>query len=78
MSVKLGDKVKDAITGFTGIVVSRTEFLYGCVRCAVQPTELKDGKCIEPEYFDEQRLGVSEAKVGGPGDCAKPPSCPKS
>ena len=34
---QLGDKVKDTITGFTGVVTGRSEWLFGCVRCAVQP-----------------------------------------
>lgn len=66
--VKLGDRVKDNITGFEGIAVARTEFLYGCVRVCVQPGKLKDGKTIDAEWFDEQRLDVkSAAKTGGPG-----------
>lgn len=71
--VKLGDKVTDSLSGFEGIATSRTEFLYGCVRIFVEPKELKDGKPIEGQYFDEQRLdSKSEVKRGGPGDCPKP------
>ena len=29
---ELGSRVKDSITGFEGFAVSRTEYLYGCVR----------------------------------------------
>ena len=67
--MKLGDKVRDEITGFEGVAVSRTEYLYGCVQIGVQPTGLtENGKPKELEYFDEQRLTESEAPVGGPGD----------
>ena len=73
MAVKLGDKVTDYITGFSGIVTARTEYLYGCVRVAVEPTELREGKPVESQYFDEQRVDPqSEVKTGGPGDF--PPS----
>jgi hypothetical protein len=66
--VKLGDKVTDSITGFSGIAVARTEYLYGCVRITVQPTELRDGKPQDADYFDEQRLAEeSTATTGGPG-----------
>lgn len=69
--VRLGSNVTDSITGFSGVVVSRTEYLHGCVRVGVEPTELKDGKPVDVQYFDEQRLGVSKAKRGGPGDVPK-------
>lgn len=63
----LGTRVKDGVTGFEGVAMARTEYLYGCVRVCVQPTELRDGKPIEPVWFDEQRLDVtSPAKSGGP------------
>ena len=66
--VKLGEKVTDSITGFSGIAVARTEYLYGCVRITVEPTQLSEGKPIEPCHFDEQRLtGESAAATGGPG-----------
>ncbi len=66
--MKLGDNVTDSITGFAGIAVSRTEYLYGCVRLGVESCELKDGKPIL-EFFDERRLVEgSEVAIGGPGD----------
>ena len=66
--IKLGQKVRDRITGFEGVATSRTEYLYGCVRIYVEPGGLHDGKPIEPQVFDEQRLDqASEAKTGGSG-----------
>lgn len=56
--VKLGNKVKDNITGFTGIATGRTEWLYGCARICIEPQELKDGKPIDSCWFDEQRVVV--------------------
>ena len=66
--IKLGDKVKDSISGFEGIVTGRAEYLYGCVRVLVQPESLQDdGKLAEDTWIDEQRLDeYSKAKVGGP------------
>jgi hypothetical protein len=65
--VNLGDKVKDNITGFWGIVTARCEYLYGCVRVQVTSKKL-DEKNKEIElWFDEQRLDkTSKAKTGGP------------
>ena len=53
---ELGDRVKDKITGLKGIVIGRYEYLYGCVRMAVQPEEGKDGKPIDTFVVDEPQL----------------------
>lgn len=53
--IKLGSKVKDKITGFTGVAVQRIDYLYGCTRYGVEAKVGKDGKAPF-EYFDEQRL----------------------
>ena len=69
MTIKLGQKVKDSITGFEGIVVARAEYLNGCVSCQVEAKELKDGVPLQAQWFDEQRLTIqSKAKAGGPQD----------
>ena len=67
--VKLGDKVQDSISGFEGVAVSRTEYLYGCVRVGVEGKK-KPG---ESYYFDEQRLTVTTNARSG-GDMPTPPS----
>ncbi len=77
--VKLGNKVRDLITGFSGTAIARTEYLYGCVHICVAPPVGGDGKRVEPEWFDEQRVEVVEdvppplaksysATSGGPGE----------
>jgi len=52
--VKLGQEVKDTITGFRGIAVTRTEFLQGCCRIEVQPKVKRDG--IIPDLYRYYRL----------------------
>ena len=44
--IELGEKVKDTITGFTGIATARTDYLYGCIRVEVEPAarRLEGGK----------------------------------
>lgn len=72
---KLGDRVRDQITGFTGIVVAETKWLTGCARLSVQPETLHEGKVREAETFDITRLIVMERNAvphlqtdnGGPG-----------
>jgi hypothetical protein len=78
MSIPLGCIAKDTITGFKGVVTSRTEFLYGCVHIGITPDKLdENGKPVESQWFDEQRIEVikaakpkvskdSEATSGGP------------
>jgi hypothetical protein len=65
--MKLGSRAKDRITGFSGIVVARTDWLYGCTRYAVQSEELdKDGAPVEAQWFDEQSLCRQSTRPGGP------------
>lgn len=61
MAIKLGDRVRDTYTGFEGIAIGRTEWLYGCTRITIESTTLKDGSPIKPESFDEQRIELIEA-----------------
>ena len=71
--IKLGAKVKDPTTGFEGIAVARTEWVYGCLRWGVQSEQLKDGIPVEEQWFDDRQLVVvTESKAeplpitGGP------------
>ena len=54
--MKLGIKVTDKVTGFTGVVTGFVEYLSGCNQALVQPTVDKEGKLMESHWFDVQRL----------------------
>lgn len=54
----LGYKVKDRITGFTGVVTGQVKYISGCNQALVVPAVDKDGKLVEGQWFDEQRLDV--------------------
>ena len=59
--IELGDEVWDSISGFRGIVISRTEYLHGCVRMQVQPNKVKDdGSMLDVGHFDEAQLQVAK------------------
>ncbi|MCP4552014.1 MAG: hypothetical protein GY834_08275 [Bacteroidetes bacterium] len=60
MAVNLGDKVKDTVTGFTGIAVSQHIYLQGCHRFTVQPLIKEDGMLPTAESFDGPQLEVIE------------------
>jgi hypothetical protein len=66
MKIKLGSRVTDRITGFTGIAIARTDWLTGCVRFGVQSEELHNGKPIGAEWFDEDALVKAKKRKGGP------------
>lgn len=53
--IALGTKVKDVITGFSGVVTGRVEYLTGCNQLLVTPAIAKDGSARESCWFDEQR-----------------------
>ena len=62
--IKLGDIAKDNVSGFTGIVVGRVEYLSGYIQLQLQPKGLKDGVPIGPQWIDEGQLeGVQRAVV---------------
>ena len=70
---ELGSKVKCRVTGFTGVVVGRSEWLHGCLTYSVKPMDLKDGKPQDSVGFDEGMLDVvvqapphEPIKTGGP------------
>ena len=80
MVIELGRKVKDKITGYTGVVTSHVKYLTGCDHFGVTPVVDKDGKCQAAEYFDGSRLEyvdepavkLASVKTGGPNrDCPK-------
>lgn len=55
-TLKLGDKAKDKVTGFSGTVIAITEWLNGCRRITIQPNTLHDGKPIEGHTFDAEQV----------------------
>lgn len=72
--IGLGSKVKDPVTGFKGIVTSRTEYMNGCIRYGVTPKG--DGStCPDAVWLDEEQITVIVprdvtaerlARTGGP------------
>lgn len=79
--MKLGDRMRDKITRFEGVAVSRCDYINGCVQFQLTAPALEGGKEIS-DWFDHQRLEVTEAGAypysppslesdsppGGPGD----------
>ena len=79
----LGDEVKDRITGFSGIIISRTQWLTNCNTYGLKSQQLdKDGKPQEMQCFDEPNIVLLTAqkyeernpveKTGGPTPAVRP------
>lgn len=62
-SIKLGSRVRDTLSELEGIVIARTEWLYGCVRLSVQPNGNKDGKPFEAFAIDEPQAVLVEDSI---------------
>jgi hypothetical protein len=59
----LGDKVCDSITGFTGVVTGRIEYLSGCNQILVQPKSDAENEIKRSEWFDVERIILVEAQM---------------
>lgn len=69
--MKLGNELKDIVSGVSGIAVARVEYLNGCVQFCIQP-RAADGKRPDCMYIDQQQLvlegegvTVSQKETGG-------------
>lgn len=58
----IGDKVKDTITGFEGLVECRTQWITNCNTYGVRSQNLHEGRPIEIQIFDEPKLKLVKAK----------------
>lgn len=61
--IELGRVVKDIVTGFEGVAVARSTWLFGCVRVGIEPRTLQDkGKAPDAIWVDEQRVEYVETE----------------
>ena len=84
---QLGEKVKDVLTGFIGIIVCQARWLNGCVKYGVQGVLKKDGVVPDPQWIDEGQLNFlltsadrfkgKRAPTGGPAPTPKEFSKPE-
>lgn len=59
--MEFGDRVKDIVTGFEGVMLGRCEYMTGCTQVLVVPGVDKDGKRLDGEWFDVDRVTVVKA-----------------
>ena len=51
-----GEVVRDSVTGTTGAVIARVDYISGCKSYLVQPRVGDDGNLPESVYIDEPTL----------------------
>lgn len=54
--ITLGLVVRDTVTGFTGTVIGRADYLHGESSLQVQPPLDKEGAWVKNLWFEEERL----------------------
>jgi hypothetical protein len=79
--ITLGKKARDKVTGFTGIIIGRIEYLFGCNQYGLAP-EVVNGEIKDTNWFDEGRIEVigngilpEEVTAARPGGINR--DCPK-
>ncbi len=75
----LGQTVADDITGYEGVIICRTQWLTGCNNYGVKSRELKDGKPLGAEHFDELQLKLvpDKKEVAPQVEAGKKPGGPR-
>lgn len=86
MDFQNGDVVKDSISGFTGTVTARVEYITKCVQYLVTPNWSKGQTFSEGSWIDEIRLKKApkkkekvapKKKRSAPGHRGAGPAAPK-
>ncbi len=58
MTTLIGAKYQDKITGFEGIAIGLVTYISGCKQVLLAPKVGNDGKRMDAEWFDEQRVEI--------------------
>ncbi len=78
----LGDRAKDKISGLTGIICARAQYLTGCVHYGICPEKISEKQSTyDWTYLDASRLEILEEKAvdiqpaedAPSGPCDNPP-----
>jgi len=60
--IELGMTAKDTVTGFTGIVIAKYEYLYGCSHYFIQPKINDKRKIVEGQTLDEYQIEIIDTE----------------
>lgn len=67
---KMGDRAKDKISGYEGVITGRCEHITGCNTYGLHAGLDKEGKVRDLVWFDEDRLEVVAEKQVPPSAVA--------
>lgn len=67
----LGTRVRETITGFEGVATACIQYLWGCIQIQVTPGALHEGKPVEEQWFDIDRLEAAKAPAKKAGKTRK-------
>lgn len=59
--IDMGAIARDTLTGFTGVVMARVEYLTGCNQVSLQPVCEKDNELKAATWFDVERVELLDA-----------------
>lgn len=77
---ELGTTLKDELSGFTGVVTGRADYLTGCNTYCLLPKIKESGEYPDSKWLDEGRLGQTSSDIvkleetEKPGGGPNPPS----
>lgn len=74
----LGKLVKDKVTGFSGIVTGKAEYLTGCAQYLISPKCAENGAMVEGHWYDEGRIEIVGEGIGKNEVAAEKNGCDKS
>lgn len=63
--IELGSRVKDIVTGMTGIATSRKQDMNGCEQYCISGKIDKDGKMQDSYWIDHAQLEIVDDGVKG-------------
>lgn len=66
MSIELGNKVRDKVTGLVGVAENRATYMFGCDRYWLQPLAAEDGSIPKGMMVDAPQLQDLEVQVMEP------------
>ena len=62
-TIKLGQRVKDKVSGFIGIAVAECEYLNGCIQFHVSPPVDENGNERKDQWIDAAQLEIVDNGV---------------
>lgn len=65
---RLGEVLKDKVTGFKGVAMARTEYYTGCVHYGLAAQKLVKDAVADWEWIDEKRLVLVKSVKSLVGD----------